>query len=73
MCDSPLTVERAAALAAYMQALAAYLLDTRPELPTDDDFLGLLLHPFHRMPFRAGSRLHRSATGARITLHEHVL
>ena len=39
VCDSPLTVERAAALAAYMQALAAYLLDTRPELPTDDDFL----------------------------------
>ncbi len=30
VCDTPLTVERAAVLAAYMQALSLYLLETRP-------------------------------------------
>jgi len=34
VCDTPLTVRRAALLAAYAQALAAWLLEERPHAPT---------------------------------------
>jgi carboxylate-amine ligase len=36
VCDTPLTVRRAASLAAYAQGLARYLMTTRPELPSQD-------------------------------------
>jgi carboxylate-amine ligase len=36
VCDTPLTVERAAMLAAYAQALARYLLLERPHAPSQD-------------------------------------
>lgn len=39
VCDAPLTVERAAVLAAYIQALCRYLLETRPHTPTEDDYV----------------------------------
>ncbi|MES2118826.1 MAG: YbdK family carboxylate-amine ligase [Pseudomonadota bacterium] len=39
VCDTPLTVERAAALAGYLQALCRYLLEHRRELPCEDDYL----------------------------------
>jgi carboxylate-amine ligase len=39
VCDTPLTVERAAALAGYMQSLCKYLLERRDSLPTEDDYL----------------------------------
>jgi glutamate---cysteine ligase / carboxylate-amine ligase len=42
VCDTPLTVERAAALAAYLQALCRHLLERRgvaAEAPVEDDYL----------------------------------
>jgi carboxylate-amine ligase len=39
VCDTPLTVERAAQLAAYAQALAAYHLAERPREPTRETYL----------------------------------
>jgi carboxylate-amine ligase len=36
VCDTPLTLERAAALAAYAQALARYLLEESPQEPSAD-------------------------------------
>ncbi|HEX7044514.1 MAG TPA: YbdK family carboxylate-amine ligase [Burkholderiales bacterium] len=39
VCDTPLTVERAAALAAYAQALAQRLLTERPHRPSRDAYL----------------------------------
>ena len=44
VCDTPLTVERAAALAAYLQALCRYLLERKAagaleEMPAEDDYL----------------------------------
>src|SRR5690606_14476553 len=39
VCDTPLSVDRAAALACYLQALCSYLLErTEPE-PAEDDYL----------------------------------
>ena len=39
VCDTPLTVERAAALAAYLQALCRHLLERREAPPLEDDYL----------------------------------
>lgn len=39
VCDTPLTVDRAAALACYLQALCAYLLERAEAPPAEDDYL----------------------------------
>ncbi|HEX7635633.1 MAG TPA: YbdK family carboxylate-amine ligase [Noviherbaspirillum sp.] len=39
VCDTPLTVGRAAALACYLQALCCHLLQRTEELPAEDDYL----------------------------------
>jgi carboxylate-amine ligase len=39
VCDTPLTVERAAALAGYLQALCRYLLERNEPAPVEDDYL----------------------------------
>ena len=39
VCDTPLTVERAAALAAYIQALCRLLLERNEPPPLEDDYL----------------------------------
>ncbi|HEX9173277.1 MAG TPA: YbdK family carboxylate-amine ligase [Telluria sp.] len=39
VCDTPLTVERAAALAGYLQALCRYLLERNEPAPAEDDYL----------------------------------
>lgn len=39
VCDTPLTVDHAAALAAYLQTLCAYLIDGNEPLPREDDYL----------------------------------
>lgn len=39
VCDTPLRVETAAALAIYLQALCAYLLDQSEAAPAEDDYL----------------------------------
>jgi len=39
VCDTPLTVDRAAALACYLQALCCYLLERDEAPPAEDDYL----------------------------------
>jgi len=39
VCDTPLTVEHAAALAGYLQALCSYLLEGNEPMPREDDYL----------------------------------
>jgi len=39
VCDTPLTVEHAAALAGYLQALCSYLLEGNEPAPREDDYL----------------------------------
>lgn len=39
VCDTPLSVERAAALACYLQTLCKYLLDHNESDPAEDDYL----------------------------------
>jgi carboxylate-amine ligase len=70
VCDTPLTVERAAVLAAYMQALCAYVLDTRPEIPTDEDFLTYSYTRFTACRFGLEAVYIDPATGSRLPLRE---
>jgi len=65
VCDTPLSVERAAALACYLQALCSYLLAGNEPAPREDDYLvynynrfqacrfgldGTLVHPQRHEP-----------------------
>jgi carboxylate-amine ligase len=65
VCDTPLSVERAAALACYLQALCRYLLEGNEPPPKEDDYLvynynrfqacrfgldGTLVHPQRHEP-----------------------
>jgi carboxylate-amine ligase len=51
VCDTPLTVEKAAALAVYAQALARYLLVERPHAPTEDIYLPYSYNRFQACRF----------------------
>ena len=73
VCDTPLTVERAAALAAYVQALAAHLLDVRPTLPNEYDFLAYSFSRFTACRFGLEAPYIDPSTGARGPLRDHIL
>jgi carboxylate-amine ligase len=49
--DTPRTVERAAQIAAYAQALARYLLEERPTEPREDDYLVYTFNRFQACRF----------------------
>lgn len=49
--DTPRTVERAAQIAAYAQALARYLLEERPIEPAEDDYLVYTFNRFQACRF----------------------
>jgi len=73
VCDTPLTVERAAALAAYAQALCRYLLIERSRLPTEDVYLAYGYGRFQACRFGLDGELIDAATGAKRTIAEDVL
>jgi carboxylate-amine ligase len=73
VCDTPLTVERAAVLAAYIQALCAYLLDRRPAAPTDDDYLTYSYSRFTACRFGLEAIYIDSTTNIRQPLRDHIL
>ncbi|MDE2440389.1 MAG: glutamate--cysteine ligase [Betaproteobacteria bacterium] len=49
--DTPRTVERAAQIAAYAQALARYLLEEKPSQPQEDDYLVYTFNRFQACRF----------------------
>jgi carboxylate-amine ligase len=51
VCDTPLTVERAAALACYLQAICRRLLERIEPLPTEDDYLVYTFNRFQACRF----------------------
>jgi carboxylate-amine ligase len=51
VCDTPLTVEKAAALAGYAQALSRYLLVERPHVPNEDAYLPYTFNRFQACRF----------------------
>ena len=73
VCDTPLTIERAAALAGYVQALAAWFVDTQPFTPCEDDYLVYTYNRFQACRFGLDAVYVDPGTGQHMPLSEHVL
>ena len=71
--DTPLTVEQAAAIAAYIQTLGRWLLLERPFAPAEDDYLVYTFNRFQACRFGLAGEYADPASGQRVTLAEHVL
>jgi len=71
--DTPLTVERAAALSGYVQTLAAWLLQEQPFVPSEDDYLVYTYNRFQACRFGLDAVYVDPASGEHMPLREHIL
>ncbi|MDR2240594.1 MAG: glutamate--cysteine ligase [Zoogloeaceae bacterium] len=71
--DTPLTVERAAVIAAYIQALGRWLLLERPFAPAEDDYLVYTFNRFQACRFGLAGEYADPASGDRVPLAGHIL
>ena len=71
--DTPLTVQHAAALAGYVQCLAAWFLQERPFMPVEDDYLVYSYNRFQACRFGLDAVYVDPATGEHLPLREHLL
>jgi len=71
--DTPLTIEQAAAIAAYIQTLGRWLLFERPFAPAEDDYLVYTFNRFQACRFGLAGEYADPASGARVTLADHIL
>ncbi len=71
--DTPLTVERAAALAGYVQSLAAWFMNDQPFMPAEDDYLVYTYNRFQACRFGLDAVYVDPATGEHMALREHIL
>jgi carboxylate-amine ligase len=72
VCDTPLTVERAAALAAYLQALCSYLLERREAAPVEDDYLVYNYNRFQACRFGLEGAITHPKTYETVALREDI-
>lgn len=73
VCDTPLTVERAAALAAYAQCLALLLLDEAGPPPSRDIYLVYSYNRFQACRFGMEGELVDPVSGTRVGLRDDIL
>jgi carboxylate-amine ligase len=73
VCDTPLTVDRAAAMAAYLQLLSAALLDGDGPIPTEDDYLIYGYNRFQACRFGLDGMIIRADTLEPVSLREDIL
>jgi glutamate---cysteine ligase / carboxylate-amine ligase len=73
VCDTPLTVDRAAALACYLQALCRMLLARREPLPVEDDYLVYNYNRFQACRFGLDGTIIHPRTAETMTLREDIL
>ena len=71
--DTPLTVERAAALSGFVQSLAAWFMEEQPFMPTEDDYLVYTYNRFQACRFGLESVYVDPASGKHMPLREHIL
>jgi carboxylate-amine ligase len=71
--DTPLSIERAAALAGYVQALAAWFLREQPFMPAEDDYLVYTYNRFQACRFGLDAVYVEPASGTHLPLREHIL
>jgi carboxylate-amine ligase len=73
VCDTPLTVERAAALAAYLQALCRHLLERKDEAPAEDDYLVYNYNRFQACRFGLDGSITHPKTYDSIVIRDDIL
>ena len=73
VCDTPLTVERAAALACYLQAICRRLLERAEPAPTEDDYLVYTFNRFQACRFGLDGTMVDPQTLASRTIREDIL
>ncbi len=73
VCDTPLTVERAAALAAYLQALCRMLLERNETPPAEDDYLVYNYNRFQACRFGLDGVLVHPKSSESVSLREDIL
>ncbi|MFO1199905.1 MAG: YbdK family carboxylate-amine ligase [Burkholderiaceae bacterium] len=73
VCDTPLTVERAAALACYLQALCRMLLERADPPPAEDDYLVYNYNRFQACRFGLDGNLVVPASQETVGLREDIL
>jgi carboxylate-amine ligase len=71
--DTPLSIERAAALAGYVQALAAWFLQEQPFMPAEDDYLVYTYNRFQACRFGLDAVYVDPASGTHLPIKEHIL
>ncbi len=73
VCDTPLTVERAAALAAYLQALCRHLLERKEAPPLEDDYLVYNYNRFQASRFGIDGVITHPKTYEQLPLREDII
>lgn len=73
VCDTPLTVDHAADLAAYLQALSFYLLSENPATPHENDYRVYTFNRFQAARFALDGVLVDPKTGERQIIANHLL
>ncbi|MEW7848271.1 YbdK family carboxylate-amine ligase [Massilia aurea] len=73
VCDTPLTVERAASLAAYLQALCRHLLEKKDEAPVEDDYLVYNYNRFQACRFGLDGSITHPKTYESIVIRDDIL
>jgi len=73
VCDTPLSVERAAALAGYLQALCRYLLERNEPDPAEDDYLVYNYNRFQACRFGLQGTLVHPKTYEQISLRDDIV
>ncbi|MGV3494975.1 MAG: YbdK family carboxylate-amine ligase [Ramlibacter sp.] len=71
--DTPLTVERAAALSGFVQSLAAWFLTEQPFTPQEDDYMVYTYNRFQACRFGLDAVYVQPDTGTHLPLREHIL
>ncbi|KMY84983.1 hypothetical protein BUMB_04465c [Candidatus Paraburkholderia calva] len=71
--DTPLSVDRAAAIACYIQTLSRYLLLDKPVTPREDDYLVYTFNRFEACRFGLEGTCIDPQTGERRTIAEDIL
>jgi carboxylate-amine ligase len=73
VCDTPLTMERAAALACYLQALCRHLLQRTEPMPAEDDYLVYTYNRFQACRFGLDGMMVNPKTREQISIREDIL
>lgn len=73
VCDTPLTVDKAAALACYLQCICRYLMEEKPFEPSEDDYLVYTFNRFQACRFGLDGEIVDPKTKQRARLRDDIL